>query len=1013
MYLHDFGTEAITTHPYTVTPGTFNSSFSNSSWTNSTSAWISYGGSSGQAISLSNSSGTPTITLTFSIAEGKEVEITSFNFWTRRSSTGAQNWSMKINEITVGSGTVPTSGSAIGITNVSSPINGVTGTVTVTIALSGATGTGTFRLDDFTLSGNVTETTPEPTTQSSDISFATVTTNSFTINWTSGTGDSRIVLMKKGGAVDGVPSDGSSYTANSAFGSGEEIGDSNFVVYSGSGSTVDVTGLSHSTTYHVSIFEFNGSGATSNYLTTSPPTGSQATDVPSEPTLTINHDGLTEANLDGAEISLSLTNDIFKDATLLNGSFNLNNEPSGVTVFSVAYVDANHATLTLEYDGTDFDANITDFNITIAGDELSSTNDLTSNDLSITATVETVPTVTTNETITTRSTTTASWGGNVSADGGESVAQKGLCWNTSTEPTIANSITEEGAGTGAITGNMTSLTANTEYFVRAYATNSVGTAYGSEYSFYTLADEPTTSATDAVFSDVASTTLTLSWTSGNGSDRIVLMKSGGAVDSDPVDGTTYTANAAFISGTQIGTGNYVVYKGSGSTVDITNLTQGVAYHVAIYEFNGSGTSENYKTSTPATGNETTTIPPSVLLLEENFDFTGNLTDNGWTAHSGGVTEPINTTTGLSYAGYPNSGIGNAALLDNNGQDVNKALSSVQNSGILYISFLVNVVSIADDYFLNLIESGTNYAARVFIQNSSGNLRFGLSNTSPGVYGTTDFVIGTTYLCVLKYEINTTGKCSLWVFSSGVPANEAAAGAPLVFTSGSGKASISSVALRQYNSSQNIIVDGIRVSTGWAEAPLPVELTSFTGSVAGNSVTLDWQTATEVNNYGFEVEKSANITGASSDAAKWETIAFIPGHGNSNSTKYYSYTDENAGTGNIQYRLKQIDTDGAFEYSDVVTVSLEESIPTEFALLQNYPNPFNPSTRITVNIPQEADVRLNVFNIIGEKVAELVNQRMQAGSHEFVFEASNLQSGIYIYELKAGNYSAIKKMMLIK
>ncbi|MCB0770998.1 MAG: PKD domain-containing protein [Flavobacteriales bacterium] len=156
IYLHDFGTTTISAHPYTVAPGTFDANLSNSSWVNSTSAWTSFAGSSGQAISLSNSGGTPAITLTFDVASGYELSVTSFDFWRRRSSTGAQNWSMTINGIAVGSGTVPTTGAALGTTAVSNPVNGQTGTITVILSLSGATTTGTFRLDDFTLNGSVT-----------------------------------------------------------------------------------------------------------------------------------------------------------------------------------------------------------------------------------------------------------------------------------------------------------------------------------------------------------------------------------------------------------------------------------------------------------------------------------------------------------------------------------------------------------------------------------------------------------------------------------------------------------------------------------------------------------------------------------------------------------------------------------------------------------------------------------------------------------------------------------------
>ncbi len=155
VYQHDFGTTAISTHPYTVAPSTFAPNLSNSSWTNTTGSWTDYNGSSGKAIALSNSSGTPVIDLTFQVASGFELSITQFNFWSQRSSTGATNWEMAINGISVGSGNVPTSGTATGNTNVSNPVNGLTGTITVEISLSGASAHGTFRLDDFTLIGSV------------------------------------------------------------------------------------------------------------------------------------------------------------------------------------------------------------------------------------------------------------------------------------------------------------------------------------------------------------------------------------------------------------------------------------------------------------------------------------------------------------------------------------------------------------------------------------------------------------------------------------------------------------------------------------------------------------------------------------------------------------------------------------------------------------------------------------------------------------------------------------------
>ncbi|MBC7536793.1 MAG: hypothetical protein H7258_13970, partial [Ferruginibacter sp.] len=160
IYLHDFGTTTISAHPYNVAPGTIDANLTGSTWTNSTSAWTSFAGSGGQAISLNNSGGTPTITLNLSIAPGFQASVTNFNFWRQRSNTGAQNWSMTINGIAAGSGIVPTTGAAIGTTTVGSPVNNQTGSLVIVISLSGATGTGTFRLDDFRINGTVV---PAPT----------------------------------------------------------------------------------------------------------------------------------------------------------------------------------------------------------------------------------------------------------------------------------------------------------------------------------------------------------------------------------------------------------------------------------------------------------------------------------------------------------------------------------------------------------------------------------------------------------------------------------------------------------------------------------------------------------------------------------------------------------------------------------------------------------------------------------------------------------------------------------
>jgi len=188
-------------------------------------------------------------------------------------------------------------------------------------------------------------------------------------------------------------------------------------------------------------------------------------------------------------------------------------------------------------------------------------------------------------------------------------------------------------------------------------------------------------------------------------------------------------------------------------------------------------------------------------------------------------------------------------------------------------------------------------------------------------------------------------------------------------------------------------------------PLPVELAFFTAMLHGKSIELRWRTESEVNNYGFDIERTK-------DNSDWLTIGFVEGHGNSNSPKQYNFIDSDIGlSGNYYYRLKQIDNDGTFEYSDVVTV--EVSVPNKFYLSQNYPNPFNPETRIDFTLPEKQLVSLRVYNTLGELVGELVNEEREAGSYSVTFDASNLPSGVYIYRLQTSSFAANKKLTFLK
>ena len=189
----------------------------------------------------------------------------------------------------------------------------------------------------------------------------------------------------------------------------------------------------------------------------------------------------------------------------------------------------------------------------------------------------------------------------------------------------------------------------------------------------------------------------------------------------------------------------------------------------------------------------------------------------------------------------------------------------------------------------------------------------------------------------------------------------------------------------------------------SQGVVPVELSSFTANVSGTNVNLSWSTATETNNNGFEVQRKTSD--------EFITIGFVRGKGTTTEVQNYSFTDSKLSVGNYSYRLKQIDFDGSFEYSNEINVDL--TAPTVFALEQNYPNPFNPSTVISYSVPQSSFVTLKVYDIIGNEVATLVNQTQSAGKYDVRFDASNLSNGVYMYSIKTDNFSSTKKMILMK
>ena len=406
------------------------------------------------------------------------------------------------------------------------------------------------------------------------------------------------------------------------------------------------------------------------------------------------------------------------------------------------------------------------------------------------------------------------------------------------------------------------------------------------------------------------------------------------------------------------------------------------------------------------------------VVTEEFEYTvGNLlTAEGYTAHSGGGTNPISVISGnLTYPVYPVSGLGNMIQLVNTGEDVSKNLAADITNGTVYASLLVNVDSAqSGDYFFHLGPNpiSTTFRARVFVKKAvNGNLAFGLAKGSTSVTNTpiyTDSIYstGTTYLVVVAYQFvdgATNDLVKLWVnpdLSGPEPTPLLTKDDPL-----NTDIIIGSFAFRQGPSTASpyLKLDGLIIGTSWNYI-VPVELTSFAAVVSENKVTLNWTTASETNNSGFEVERK-------SASSNWQKIGFVNGNGSTTELKRYSFIDQNLNEGKYNYRLRQVDYNGTFEYSN--SIEVEVLNPDKFELNQNYPNPFNPITSIKFSLPSAGNVKLSVYNLLGQEVQTLVNGFKAAGVHTVSFEAKNLNSGIYLYKLEANGLTSVKKMTLLK
>jgi len=424
------------------------------------------------------------------------------------------------------------------------------------------------------------------------------------------------------------------------------------------------------------------------------------------------------------------------------------------------------------------------------------------------------------------------------------------------------------------------------------------------------------------------------------------------------------------------------------------------------------------------------------LITENFNYTaGNIINvtSSWKEYYHGTIDVEVVDGNLEYPGYALSNSGRMTSL--NGGNINSScvvrnFTTQKSNGVsVYYSFLLNVVNTSDldinssngDYIINLISTTTARRCFVFIRQGSdpSKFRLGLAKASTDdlSWSNTDLSTNSTYLIIVRYYFKAGNDLTrLWInpnLLSTEPVPD------IEVSSGTDASDLNGIILSQRAKSGHEQIDGLAVTTSWSQIPLPVELIAFSANISGNQVSLNWKTATEVNNYGFEVERcqTSNLPAgkASVKCQTWEKIGFIQGNGNCNIPKNYFFVDEHPPVGNIEYRLKQIDNDGKYEYSNSIEVLLDSPLKSE--ALQNYPNPFNPSTTICYNIHYQCHTTIKIYDLVGKEVTILVNEEKQAGIYKIVWNGKDntgkkLAGGVYFYQLIAGTLNQTRKMILL-
>lgn len=771
-----------------------------------------------------------------------------------------------------------------------------------------------------------------PTQTGSNLKITNLTGTTASIGLTHGNGAMRLVIVKEGSPVDAVPADYTNYTSNTVFGSGAQITPGNYVTNKINGNPFTISNLKPGFTYHVAIYEFNGSSApmysrtaaTISFMIPIEPTNCST--APWSTFIEGNSLRFIWTNGNGARrVVVARKGEAVSTVPVDGVSYTANAKfGMGEQLEDGQYVVYNGTANNVDLENLEIGAtyHFAVFEYNLSADNIP--DYLTSCALTGTASTSVTPTT---QSIIANATNIQATQATINFTKGNGASRLFLMRENAAvnkapqDYTKYNHSTNFGAGNNLGDGNfvvmITSGTGNftvtglkplTTYHIAAFEFNgSSAPAYlrdiSAIYSFTTTdvpeASVPTTPAGNPSFTGVDGNKFTFKWTSGNGQKRIVVMKKGEAPSFVPVSGTNYPANSEFGNGNDLGDGEYVVYNGSVSSVDISNLEHSSTYYLKVYEYNGTGDLIRYLTTSVLTAEGSTLSAPATV----SHDVVTTIAPNS-----------------VSFSWEKGNGSGRLLVI-RQGSAINSAPADLS-------AYPANAV----------FGTGSQIAAGDYV-----------------VFAGTGNSVTVTGLAEATYYFS----------------------------------------LFEYNGSSAPVYNKTQVTSGSVNisSTLPVTLTYFTAEQKTNSVLLKWATAQEINNAYFDIERSV-------DGSAFTRVERIQGAGDSNETVEYSFTDNNVpAKGRLQYRLKQVDIDGKFEYSKIVTVVTSAGQRT----VNLYPNPV--LDQLNIRLPEGVTkAKLSIFNAAGVNVyAAQVNNQAQ-------LKISSWPKGMYVVVIETGGETIKEKII---